>query len=297
MSEALQRIFSEKEALDWLRQEGGTCLSQCDLARVWGWYEMKVSRRLRAWEEEEIIIRDRGAISVLVLTPITLSNQRDNIPANTPKRGNVIIRFALGGVALVMFGTGLAINARFARSLGSTEVAGWLFLAVGVASDSAAFILPRQAEWLWRERRMLASLLTWALWSVTLAFALIASAGFASLNITDTTLARSMQPSTVEEAALADARAARDRECHRVGPVCRQREETVIERQRKLDEARAKMAAAADPQSRDTSRLIGWAISWATPLRPTDNDLAMVRLALLTLLPQLGGLLLMVARR
>jgi hypothetical protein len=56
--------------------------------------------------------------------------------------------------------------------------------------------------------------------------------------------------------------------------------------------ARAVAAQTADPQVANAVRLV----AWMTPLRPTENDLAMVRLALLTLLPQLGGLVLMVAR-
>jgi hypothetical protein len=42
------------------------------------------------------------------------------------------------------------------------------------------------------------------------------------------------------------------------------------------------------------SKLVAW-ISAGT-LRPTGDDFAMVRLLLLALLPQVGGLLLMVAR-
>ncbi|MGA2293562.1 MAG: hypothetical protein ABSG20_34795 [Bradyrhizobium sp.] len=37
---------------------------------------------------------------------------------------------------------GITINGWFARSLGSSDVAGWLFLGLGVAADIAALALP-----------------------------------------------------------------------------------------------------------------------------------------------------------
>ena len=41
----------------------------------------------------------------------------------------------------------------------------------------------------------------------------------------------------------------RDRECTKVGPVCRQREDTVTARQKALDDAEAEVRIAADPQA------------------------------------------------
>jgi hypothetical protein len=199
-------------------------------------------------------------------------------------------RIALMTTAFALAATGLAINAHFARSLGSTEFAGWLFLAIGVASDVAAFVLPTWALSLPRWRSMLA----WALWSVTFAFALIASVGFASLNITDVAIARASQTTpAIEDArrALEDAKLARDRECIRIRrPMCQHREDEVITAQRRLDAEHAKIVA--DPQAEGTVRLVAWLTRGHLGVDP-----AMVRLVLLTVLPQLGGLLLMVARR
>src|SRR5262249_47926386 len=121
---------------------------------------------------------------------------------------------------------------------------------------------------------------------------------FASVNIADVTTARAARVTpvvTIAQAALADAMTARDRECKGgVGKFCREREAAVSDRRHALDGAMAAGAATADPQSEAAVRLVTW-ISAGT-LHPTDNDFAMLRLVLLALLPQIGGILLMVGR-
>ena len=53
-------------------------------------------------------------------------------PAITSSRCNVA---ALTTAALALGAVGITINSWFARSLGASDMAGWLFLAVGVAAD------------------------------------------------------------------------------------------------------------------------------------------------------------------
>jgi hypothetical protein len=216
------------------------------------------------------------------------------LTSDAPKAGAGYLRLTLMTSGLALGATGLAINADFARSLGSTEWAGWLFLAIGVASDVAAFVLPSFATGLWRQHR-LAAAAGWALWAVTFAFALIASVGFASLNIADTAIERAGRSTpAIEDAqlALADAKFARDRECIRIRrPMCQRREDEVLARQDKLDAERR--AIVADPQSEGAAKLV----VWLTGVPVGSAWLSGLRLALLTLLPQIGGLLLAVARR
>jgi hypothetical protein len=50
----------------------------------------------------------------------------------------------------------------------------------------------------------------------------------------------------------------------------------------------------ADPQTEAARRIVAWASLGM--LRPTADDFAMLRLVLLALLPQIGGILLMIAR-
>jgi len=204
---------------------------------------------------------------------------------------------ALAVAAFALAGVGITINGWFARSLGSTDVAGWLFLAIGVAADLAALALPTLAACRWRARQRSAAAAGWAVWAVTFLFAVTAGIGFASVNITDVTTARSVTPATVTASvALDDAKAARDRECKTgVGAVCRQRENAVVDRQRQLDDAQRSAQGTADPQVEAAINLVAWA-SLGT-LRPASNDFAMLRLLLLALLPQIGGVLLMVGGR
>jgi hypothetical protein len=77
-------------------------------------------------------------------------------PAVTPHRPRLYLApVLLTTAALALSAVGIAINGWFARSLGSSDLAGWLFLAVGVAADLAALVLAHRsagncAGWLGR---------------------------------------------------------------------------------------------------------------------------------------------------
>jgi hypothetical protein len=97
------------------------------------------------------------------------------------------------------------------------------------------------------------------------------------------------------QGALADAMAARDRECKGgVGKFCREREAAVTERRQAVDVAMRSIEQTADPQTESAIRIVAWASRGM--LQPTGDDFAMLRLVLLALLPQIGGILLMVGR-
>jgi hypothetical protein len=213
-----------------------------------------------------------------------------------PRRHVTSHALILAAVALAA--VGITMNGWFARSLGSTESAGWLFLATGVAADCVALAMPACCARLWQARQRLTSLVGWVIWGMTFVFAVTAGIGFASLNIGDVTQARASRvtPQVVTaQNALADAMTARDRECHGgVGKFCRDREAAVADRRVALDTAMKTVAGSADPQ---TDAAIG-VVAWLTAgrLTPNANDFAMLRLVLLALLPQIGGILLMIGR-
>jgi hypothetical protein len=127
---------------------------------------------------------------------------------------------------------------------------------------------------------------------------MLAGVGFASTNIADVTLAgasRITPAVQTAQAALTDAMAARGRECKGgVGKFCREREAAVNERRQALDTAVQSVGQTADPQTDAAIRIVAWATRGV--LQPTSNDFAMLRLGLLALLPQIGGILLMVGR-
>jgi hypothetical protein len=200
--------------------------------------------------------------------------------------------------ALALAVVGMTMNGWFARSLGSTDTAGWLFLTIGVAADLVALVIPSCAASLWQARHCATALAGWAVWLMTFIFAVTASIGFASVNIADVTLSRTSRVTpavTAAQAALADAMAARDRECKGgIGKFCREREAAVTERRQAVDVAMRSVEQTADPQTESAIRIVAWASRGS--ISPSENDFAMLRLILLALLPQIGGILLMVGR-
>ncbi|MBV8698728.1 MAG: hypothetical protein JO052_12845, partial [Bradyrhizobium sp.] len=55
-------------------------------------------------------------------------------PSRPSPRRQLFAPVLLSIAALALAGVGITMNGWFARSLGSSDVAGWLFLAVGVAA-------------------------------------------------------------------------------------------------------------------------------------------------------------------
>jgi hypothetical protein len=196
-----------------------------------------------------------------------------------------IASYCLTTAALALAGVGIVMNGWFARTLGSTDLAGWTFLASGTANDVVALTVPAAAARLWLARQRVTAAVAWLVWSASFVFALISGLGFASVNIADTTLARASRVTpavSIAQNALRDAVTSRDRE------------QTVIERQRALDAAVGSVERAVDPQTEAASKIVAWLS--AGNANPTASDFAMLRLLLLSLLPQVGGLLLMIGR-
>jgi hypothetical protein len=226
------------------------------------------------------------------VTPVPIVTLRAVTPSNR------VASILLMAAAFALAGVGITTNGWFARSLGSSDIAGWLFLAIGVAADLAALVMPSCAAGLWHTRQRATSLAGWAVWAMTFVFAVTAGIGFPSVNITDVTAARAARVTpavTAAQSALSDAMSARDRECvHGVGKFCREREAAVAERRQILDAAMASVGQTADPQTDAAIKLVAWITH--DVLRPSGEDFAMLRLVLLALLPQIGGILLMVSR-
>jgi hypothetical protein len=239
-----------------------------------------------------------ASVPATVSTPVTpLPPPTVTLRAITPSRRSAApILLTVAALALAV--VGMTMNGWFARSLGSTDTAGWLFLAIGVAADLVALVMPSVAAGLWQAGQPATALAGWAVWLMTFVFAVTAGIGFASVNISDVTMARASRATpavTTAQAALADAMSSRDRECKGgVGRFCREREAAVNERRQAVDLTMRSVEQTADPQTEAAIRIVAWATHGM--LRPTGDDFAMLRLVLLALLPQIGGILLMVGR-
>jgi hypothetical protein len=238
------------------------------------------------------VVAQPAAAAVVSPAPEAVA-QDDRI--GRPGASSLLLRAA----AFALAGVGVTMNGWFAQSLGSTHVAGWMFLAIGVASDLVALVMPTCAARLWHGRHHATALAGWAVWTLTFLFAVTAGIGFASTNISEVALARTSRVTPAIEAArmqLTDAMAARDRECKGgVGKFCREREAAVAERRHAVDTATQQVAQTGDPQTEAAIKLVAW-LSHGL-LKPEADDFAMLRLVLLALLPQFGGILLMVGRR
>src|SRR5215468_4912614 len=156
------RVYTDDEALEDLLSIGRTSKTGSALARQWGWNDMRVSRRLRAWEESGLITRRGGEI----ITVITPKYQSLNAGRNAPPPGHNQLaptdrwsdNLSLRLVAFGLFLTGAAINGFHTFSQGANSIlilgytigAGWLLMFVGVLADVAAYSLPDRAAVRWR---------------------------------------------------------------------------------------------------------------------------------------------------
>ncbi|MGJ4952519.1 hypothetical protein [Bradyrhizobium sp. HKCCYLS20291] len=221
------------------------------------------------------------------------------IPAKAERARLTASALMLQFAALALAAVGMAMNGWFAHSLGANSTAGWMFLAVGVTADLVALVMPTCAARLWQARHRASALAGWSVWVMTFVFAVTAGIGFASTNISDVTLARASRVTPAvqtAQTALTDAMSARDRECKGgVGKFCREREAAVAERRQALDAAMATVSQTADPQTEAAIKLVAWVSRGV--VKPSADDFVMLRLILLALLPQIGGILLMVGRR
>jgi hypothetical protein len=96
----------------------------------------------------------------------------------------------LGAVAGAIAWYGVRLNAWYGGTLGKTSEAQELFAGGSVCVDLLAILLPDRIAAFWVERRFGLALVAVLMWLVTVAIAVLASAGFAGVNIADTSAAR-----------------------------------------------------------------------------------------------------------
>jgi hypothetical protein len=364
-------------------QPGGRIeASITELANMWGWGRTRVYRRLERWEQEGRITNSgapggRWLISVAPDGPMAPGNalsaiadtvdikesheftrklsgpvpagarQAEQCPdARVCARGRlfrITSSVALAAIALAIAWFGIQINAWYGATLGRTAEASLLLAGLSVAADVLALVLPAVSRQLWLDRQRSSAAVAWGLWMFTAAVALLASIGFASLNVADVQAARARVASDVERLAgrFEQLRAARlvireprsvaeidaqvqiaqpgaasvwkatagctDVTQPRSGEACAallalrevrgeaMRRDAIDAEMRDIavEIERLPAVTSADPQADTAARLVRWLTVGLAPIAP--DDVAMARIAGMALLPQIGGLVMMLA--
>jgi len=200
------------------------------------WAELKRQRRkrhLKLVEGPVASAPDANAIGGVSETPPIPKQSAASGP--TPRGvGRRIVGVTLIGSALVLAITSMRANVWFGYAISTDDSAGPIFSSISVTAEVIAFVLPT-ANRFYRGRDRLRG---WLLAGVASSIVLLAAGGFVLTNLSDKA-AKSSPTIIVAKAGLEDAKAARDRECIKVGPICRQREDAVVARQQELREAMA----------------------------------------------------------
>jgi hypothetical protein len=167
--------------------------------------------------------------------------------------------------------------------------------ALGVLAEAVVFFLRAWALTLPIGRQVLA----WALFASV--FALTNSLRMASIIAADQATARAdRQTEGVRTAdqALDVARGKRDEACdpgHGKSVACKNRQAEVAKLEANRMQVTAKVIAQARPEATDFAKLVAWVSRGA--IQPGADDFTMLWLLFRTFLPQVGGLVLMLAQR
>ena len=185
-----------------------------------------------------------------------------------------------------------------------------LIAGLSVSADVLALFLPAAGRTLWVEGHRAGSGVAWALWTITIVITLMATVGFAALNIADTTAVRGKI--AAESMAL---RTRLDRLRAERATITETRPVTSIEAELQRAQPSAAAVWRATAGCRDVTlpesgqacaavlalrQALGTARrrdNWATfgLVKLAADDIRMARIAGMALMPQIAGLVLMVA--
>jgi hypothetical protein len=225
---------------------------------------------------------------------VTVAQPRTHAADVTAVTASRRSNYALVATAYGFFALGIGINVWNATTGGSlADMA--LPAGLGVLAEAVVFSLPAWALTLPIGRQVLA----WALFTFISVFALTNSLRMASLIAADQATARAERQTEgirTADRALEAARSKRDDACgpgHAKSVACQTRQAEVAKLEAKQTQATAKVASQAKPEANDFAQLVTWASRGG--IQPGADDFAMLWLLFRTLLPQVGGLVLMLA--
>jgi hypothetical protein len=244
-----------------------------------------------------------------------------------PPRLLAVAVFALGLVTAVV---GLYLNASFLWKFGRTSEAGLVLAVVGLVTDTIALVLPATVMVLWQQSRRALALTGAAMYAVAVAMTLLTAVGFAATNIDDAIAGRGVATAQREalrdeinhlkserdglvfvptdRSAVAAAQIARDQECGRVGPNCRQRvaelnavlrDKAAADRAAEIDGRIAEQQSALnalpptashDPQAEAARAAVVWLSRGH--LTASTEDIRMTRVLGIAAVPFMAGILL-----
>jgi hypothetical protein len=235
--------------------------------------------------------------------------------------------FAIG---LATAAVGLYLNASFLWKFGHSSEAGLVLAVVGLVTDTVTLVLPATVMVLWQQSRRALAVIGCVMYAIAVLMTLLTAIGFAATNIEDAIAGRgaatAQRTALIEEinylksergrlmfmptdqSAVVAAEVARDQECGRVGPNCRQRvaelsavlrDKAAAERAAEID-ARITQAettlnslpilAAADPQTEAARAAVAW-LSRGN-LTASAEDIRMTRVLGIAAVLFMAGLLL-----
>jgi hypothetical protein len=249
--------------------------------------------------------------------------QRDRIPS----RG---LAFTVFGIGLLTAAVGLYLNASFLWKFGRTSEAGLVLAIVGLVTDTVTLVLPATVMALWQQSRRGLAIAGCCMYAIAVALTLLTAVGFAATNIDDAVAGRDAAAANrgelvdeidrlksersrlvfvpTDQSAVMAAKLARDQECGRVGPNCRQRvaelnavlrDKAAAERAAEIDARIAReeaslnampVLASADPQTEAARAAINWLSGGH--LTASAEDIRMSRVVGIAAVLFMAGLLL-----
>jgi hypothetical protein len=308
--EVITKPLAPGQALTRLR-EVGAVEGIAEFARMVGWERTAASRLVDQWARDgKVVCRARPgrkttieavvtAVPAAVQPPVqphARVDARGLDPGSTWRQSHVPRHAPLVLVAYGFFALEIAINIKNAWGGALVDVA--IPATLGVLAACVMLWLPSWAMTLPFGRRLVAfSLLVLLVWP----FAFTNNLRMASIVAADVTMARADRQTGATESTKTDLDRARDAQDKVCGPgqgkskACQLRQNEVAEAKNASKDARSNVAAAVKPDSADFAKLVTWASF--RRIEPKADDFDMLMLLLRTLLPQIGGLLLMLARR
>jgi hypothetical protein len=249
--------------------------------------------------------------------------RRDGVPSR-------VLAATVFGLGLLTAAVGLYLNASFLWKFGRTSEAGLVFAVVGLVTDTITLVLPATVMVLWQRGRRGLALTGSCMYVIAVAMTLLTAVGFAATNIDDAIAGRGAAAAQrtallddisrlkaernalvfmpADHGAIAAAQTARDQECGRVGPNCRQRvaelnavlrDKAAADRAAEIDARIATQAAmvnalptlaSADPQIEAARAAVVWLSGGH--LTASSEDIRMTRVLGIAAVLFMAGLLL-----